>query len=54
MSGEAKVVKCWVFPWRVCGISPEVEEVPLALCEVCIKAYIELLKHPLVRRVRRE
>jgi hypothetical protein len=28
----------------------EAEEVPLALCELCVKAYLEHLKNPLVKR----
>ena len=45
-------MKCWALPDKTCSI--ESKEVPLAVCEVCIKAYVELLRHPLVRRAKRE
>jgi len=41
-------MKCWILPHRECNV--EAEEVPLALCELCIKAYLEYLKNPTVKR----
>jgi hypothetical protein len=41
-------MKCWIFPWRECNV--EAEEVPLALCEICVRAYLEHLRNPIIRR----
>jgi hypothetical protein len=40
-------MNCWVLPHE-CKV--DARDIPLEICQTCIKAYIELLKHPLVRR----
>ena len=40
-------MKCWLLP-KECNV--EAEEIPLPLCELCIKSYLEYLKNPIVKR----
>jgi len=44
-------MKCWAID-KECRV--ELEEIPLAICELCIKAYISRLKHPVIKRRKAE
>jgi len=41
-------MKCWILPQRKCMV--ETSELPLEVCKVCVEAYLEHLRNPVIKR----